>query len=66
MVGQTLGATMAAALLALGLGRGPGPALVATGLALIAGVCSVARLRPTIRNPAGEEVDDVQPAQQGK
>lgn len=66
MVGQTLGATVLAALLAFGLGQGRVPAFVAMALAIVAGVCSVARLRPTIRNPAGDEVADVQPAQQVK
>ena len=49
MVGQTLGATAVAALLALNLGNGPAPALCAAGLALVAGLCSIARLNPTIR-----------------
>ena len=49
MVGQTLGATAVAALLAMNLGNGPAPALVAAGLALVAGLCSVARLNPTVR-----------------
>ncbi len=49
LVGQTLGATTVATLLALGLGEGMVPPLVATGLALIAGVCSVTRLNPTLR-----------------
>ena len=66
MLGQTLGATLFAGLLAFGLGEGPTPALVATGLALVAGACSLARLRPTVRNPAGVEVSDVQPAPQLK
>ena len=66
MVGQTLGATLVAALLALHLGNGPTPGLVAAALALVAGLCSVARLRPAIRNPRGEEVADVQPATQLK
>lgn len=49
-LGQTLGATTIAALLALGLGAGPVPALVAAGLALVAGICSLAVLGP--RPPA--------------
>jgi DHA2 family multidrug resistance protein-like MFS transporter len=52
LVGQTTGATMVAALLALGIGDGPVPPLVACGLAAIAGLCSVARLKPAIRRPA--------------
>ncbi len=63
LVGQTTGATLVAALLASGIGAGMAPPLVAAGLALVAGLCSVARLRPSIRNPATEEAEDVQPAQ---
>ena len=37
---------------------------VAAGLALVAGLCSLSRLRPSIRNPPTEETQDVQPAQQ--
>ena len=55
LTGQTLGATLAATLLALTLGGGRAPALVAAGLALIAGLCSVARLDPALRKPADEE-----------
>jgi DHA2 family multidrug resistance protein-like MFS transporter len=62
LVGQTTGATLVAGLLALGVGGGRVPALVAAGLAVIAGGCSLARLRPSIRNPPGEETDDAQPA----
>lgn len=64
MVGQTIGATLVAALLAFGIGDGMTPPLIAAGLALIAGLCSVARLRPSLRNPAKEEAEEVQPAQQ--
>ena len=64
MVGQTTGATLVAALLAMGLGAGGGPALIAAGLAGVAGVCSLARLRPSIRNPRKEEADDAQPGEQ--
>ncbi len=49
LVGQTTGATTAAALLAFGVGNGRVPAMVSAGLAVIAGLCSVARLRPSIR-----------------
>lgn len=65
MVGQTTGATLVAALLATGVGAGMAPALVAAGLALIAGICSLARLRPSVRNPARAEADEAQPAQMG-
>jgi DHA2 family multidrug resistance protein-like MFS transporter len=63
LVGQTTGATLVAALLAMGIGAGMAPPLVAAGLALVAGLCSIARLRPSIRNPPTEEAEDVQPAQ---
>lgn len=56
LVGQTTGATLVAALLALGIGAGKVPSLVAAGLALVAGLCSLARLRPSIRNPQREEI----------
>ncbi|WP_294329593.1 MFS transporter [uncultured Sphingomonas sp.] len=65
MVGQTTGATLVAALLAMGVGGGSTPALVAAGLALIAGICSLARLRPSVRNPGTREADAAQPAQMG-
>ncbi|GGB34394.1 multidrug MFS transporter [Sphingomonas metalli] len=64
MVGQTTGATLVAALLALGLGSGRMPALLAAGLALIAGLCSLARLNPAIRNPPRDEAADAQPGAQ--
>ena len=64
MTGQTLGATLVAALLALNLGSGPAPALVAAGLAFAAGLCSLARLNPALRTPVREEVDDSQPGAQ--
>ena len=44
LVGQTLGATLIAALLALGYGSGSTPAVIAAVLTLLAGVCSVSRL----------------------
>ena len=49
LAGQTTGATVVALLLALGVGAGGTPPLVAAGLALVAGACSLARLRPSIR-----------------
>ena len=45
LVGQTLGATLIAALLALGYGSDGTPAAIAAVLTLLAGVCSVARLK---------------------
>jgi DHA2 family multidrug resistance protein-like MFS transporter len=51
LTGQTLGATLLATLLSLGLGSTRVPALVAAGLAFGAGICSVARLKsPTPPN----------------
>ena len=64
LTGQTLGATLIAALLALGDGSGRAPALVAAGLALVAGICSVARLNPALRRPESDEADRHQPAVQ--
>lgn len=58
LTGQTTGATLAAALLAAGVGAGAVPSMVAAGLALIAGLCSIARLRPSIRRPTMTEVRD--------
>ena len=55
LTGQTLGATLAAALLAHGLADGRVSPLIAAGLAAVAGVCSVARLRPAIREPGNTE-----------
>ena len=56
-----MGATLAAALLAGGIGSGAVPPLVAAGLALIAGLCSIARLRPSIRRPTLTELRDEVP-----
>lgn len=64
LVGQTTGATLVAALLAAGVGGGAAPPLVAAGLALVAGLCSLARLRPSIRNPRSDEAEDEQPGTQ--
>ena len=61
LAGQTTGATVVALLLALGVGEGFVPPLVSVGLAVIAGLCSVARLRPSIRNPQTAEVADEVP-----
>ena len=44
LTGQTLGATVLAALFSIGAGSERIPALVAAGLAVIAGICSLARL----------------------
>ena len=58
--GQTTGATLVALLLALGAGSGRVPSLVAVALALVAALCSLARLRPSIRNPTRTESEDAQ------
>jgi DHA2 family multidrug resistance protein-like MFS transporter len=59
LTGQTLGATLAATLLALRFGSGPVPAFVAAGLTLISGACSVARLNPALRRTPKLEVPDL-------
>ncbi|MEH3106567.1 MAG: MFS transporter [Sphingomonas fennica] len=59
MTGQTLGATVFATLLAIGIGTGPTPALVAAGLTVAAGICSVARLRPSLHQPQRDDVPDL-------
>ena len=65
LLGQTLGATAVAALLALGLGNSAAPALIGAGLTIVAGCFSIARLRPTVRNPVKEEAEGAQPGAQG-
>jgi DHA2 family multidrug resistance protein-like MFS transporter len=64
LTGQTLGATLIAFLLAIGDGGGPTPPLVSAGLALVAGLCSVARLNPALRRPQAGEEHELQPAPQ--
>jgi MFS transporter, DHA2 family, multidrug resistance protein len=59
LAGQTLGATLLAALLSVGVGSDRVPALVAAGLALLAGICSIARLSPTLKNPAQSQASVV-------
>jgi DHA2 family multidrug resistance protein-like MFS transporter len=59
LVGQTLGATVMAALLSMGLGSNQAPALVAATLAAIAGVCSVARLNPTFKGRRDSEAESL-------
>ncbi|TCP32681.1 MFS transporter [Sphingomonas sp. BK235] len=59
LVGQTTGATLVAALLAMGVGAGAVPPLVSAGLALVAGVCSLARLRPSVREAGSGEAEAV-------
>jgi MFS transporter, DHA2 family, multidrug resistance protein len=59
LMGQTLGATVLAALLAAGIGHGPAPALTAAALALVAMICSLARLRSPVRVAPRSSVQDV-------
>ena len=59
LLGQTLGATLVAALLARNLGSGATTAWVAAALAGIAGLCSIARLRSAYRSPTLAEVASV-------
>lgn len=59
LTGQTLGATMLAVLLSLGMGDGRTPALVAAGLAVIAGICSLARLNPALHKVSAKELNEV-------
>jgi DHA2 family multidrug resistance protein-like MFS transporter len=49
MTGQTLGATTAALMLALGVGLGRAPTLVGAGLTAVAFACCLAHLRPARR-----------------
>ncbi len=65
LVGQTMGATGVATMLAVDLGTTIYPPLIAGGLAIVAGVCSVSRLRPSIRNPTSHETTVAQPGAQG-
>lgn len=64
LAGQAAGATLAATLLAWSIGDGSVPPLAAAALALVAGLCSVSRLRPSLRNPGQTETEDTQPATQ--
>jgi len=65
LVGQTTGATGIAAMLALGVGATPVPALFAAGLTVLACVFSISRLRPSIRNPTARETSVAQPGSHG-
>jgi DHA2 family multidrug resistance protein-like MFS transporter len=56
--GQTSGATLVSVLLATSLGATAAPALVAAGLAIAGAICSAIRLRPALRMPAFEEVEE--------
>ncbi|MBY0521563.1 MAG: MFS transporter, partial [Sphingomonas sp.] len=61
LVGQTTGATLVAALLAIGVGAGNTPPLVAAGFALVAGLCSIARLRPSIGGTTAADMLEAEP-----
>ena len=63
-VGKTTAATLIAFLLSIQEGAKPTAPLVAAGLALVAGICSVARLNPAIRSPRTGEERELQPASQ--
>jgi DHA2 family multidrug resistance protein-like MFS transporter len=65
LVGQTMGATGVSTMLALGFGTTSIPPLLAAGLTVIAGLCSVSRLRPSIRNPSRRETSVAQPGSHG-
>jgi len=65
LVGQTMGATGVATMLALGFGKTPGPAFVAGCLTIVAGLLSVSRLRPSMRNPTAHETSVAQPGSHG-
>lgn len=65
LVGQTMGATGVATLLAFGFAVSSVPPLIGAGLAVMAGLFSVARLRPSIRNPTTPETNAAQPGGHG-
>jgi DHA2 family multidrug resistance protein-like MFS transporter len=57
LTGQTLGATLLAALLSFGIGTDRTPAIVAAFLALGAAACSIARLRPPVHEKSATELE---------
>jgi DHA2 family multidrug resistance protein-like MFS transporter len=59
LTGQAVGSTLLAALLSVGLGGGPAPALTAAALALTAGICSVARLHSAIRADSRAGIQEI-------
>ncbi|QJU58918.1 MFS transporter [Sphingomonas sp. AP4-R1] len=65
LVGQTMGATGVATVLAFGFATSSVPPILAAGLAVTAGLFSVARLRPSIRNPTAPETNAAQPGGHG-
>jgi len=65
LTGQTVGATLVATMLALGFGNSAAIPFIAVGLTISAGLCSAARLRPSIRNPERQETTVAQPGASG-
>lgn len=65
LVGQTMGATGVATMLALGFGPTMWPAFVAGCLTIAAGLLSLSRLRPSLRNPTAHETNAAQPGSHG-
>ncbi|HEY0958131.1 MAG TPA: MFS transporter [Novosphingobium sp.] len=59
MLGQVLGATLCSALLAMGVGAGSVPPLIAAGLLLIAGLFGLMAVGRPWRRPAPEELPDL-------
>jgi DHA2 family multidrug resistance protein-like MFS transporter len=59
LTGQTLGATLLAALLSFGVGSNRVPAFVAAALALLAGLCSVARMSPALKSAQPSPIEGV-------
>lgn len=58
-VGQTLGATTVAALLASGLGSGPAAPLIAAGLGAVCGLCSLLVFRPALGRATAMDLPDL-------
>jgi DHA2 family multidrug resistance protein-like MFS transporter len=65
LVGQTMGATGVAAVLAVGFGPTLWPTLVAAAFTVVAGLLSLSRLRPSLRNPTAHETSVAQPGSHG-
>jgi DHA2 family multidrug resistance protein-like MFS transporter len=65
LVGQTMGATGLATMLAFGFATTRIPPLAACALTIFAGLFSLARLRPSVRNPTARETNSAQPGGHG-
>jgi DHA2 family multidrug resistance protein-like MFS transporter len=61
MAGQTVGATLSAALLAAGVGEGNLPPLIAAALSVFAGLCCLLALRAAARGSAPDEAAIAEP-----